>query len=187
METTILPTLITSVITVIGFIISYILIVKQKKLAVQQHKNEWQIEKLAEILEDILDMISECEILLAGSNINKKKFEERKKKIENITICYGSNNAVKIWNYYNSLIDGGRDYEIEVDNIQIIAPLVLLLMQIKYDITDIKTSPKAWYIHYASQELLKTGFYDKSMIQINTLVDILNLPIFFKIIDNSIY
>lgn len=187
MESTIISTIITFLTTIIGFIISYILIVKQKDLAVQQQKNEWQIEKLAEIAADILDMIKDYELLIAKVDIDARMLGERKKKVNDTIICYGTENVVKIWSYYNHLIYQGLDDKVGVGSVQIIAPLVLLIMQIKYDATDIKTSPKVWYVGFTSQEMLKTEFYNKSIVEINRIVDLLDLPSFFKSTDNSIY
>lgn len=152
---------------------------KTERFGCTTAKNEWQIEKLAEIAADILDMIKDYELLIAKVDIDARMLGERKKKVNDTIICYGTENVVKIWSYYNHLIYQGLDDKVGVGSVQIIAPLVLLIMQIKYDATDIKTSPKVWYVGFTSQEMLKTEFYNKSIVEINRIVDLLDLPSFF--------
>lgn len=174
-------------ITIIGFIISYMLIIKQKNLAVQQQKNEWQTEKLAGILESMLELIKDLEYIMAKEKINEKKYYKRKRKINNIIICYGTESSIRIWNYFKYKICTCRDDSLEMENAQIIAPLVLLVMQIKYDTTNIRTSPKIWYTEYTSQMMMETGFYDRSVKEINKIVDLLELPSFLKITKDNIF
>lgn len=85
------------------------------------------------------------------------------------------------------MIYTGIDDNIPVNSARYIATLVLLVMQIKYDITDIKTSPKVWYIKYTTQAMQQYHFYEQSVEEINRIVDLLGLPNFLKIIDNSVY
>lgn len=186
MDATTICDIITPVITIIGFVISYRMITKQKELAVQQQKNEWQREKLASIYEDILDMIEEIQLTVANLNIDTKKYHEREKRINNTIICYGTKNVVKIWNHYKFITYRCQDDKIELDVMQVMASLVLLVMQIKYDITDIKTPAKVLYVGFTTEKLKKTGFYSGSMEEVSKIVKLLHLPSFLKCKDKNI-
>lgn len=45
-------------------------------MAVQQQKNEWQIQKLGDILTDVLDMISDYEKMIAKIDIDEKEMKK---------------------------------------------------------------------------------------------------------------
>lgn len=186
-DQTVVCTIITSVISIVGFVISYRLIIKQKSLAVQQQQNEWQIKEIMEILDDVLNMIRDNEKMIAGIDVNEKTFRNRMRKIDHTIVCYGTDNSVKIWNYFIYMVYEGRDDNMDISVAELNAPLALLVMQIKYDITHIKTSPKTLYIEYASQKMLEYPFYDKSIEEINKVVDFLKLPDFLRINDNCAY
>ena len=90
---------------------------------------------------------------------------------------------MKILVYFQKRLYQGIDDQFSVNSVQIIAPLVLLLMQVKYDITDVKTSPKVWYVNFTSEKMLETGFYKKSVKEVNRIVDTIGLDDFLKITD----
>ena len=176
-----------SLVTIIGFFVSYKLLKKEKRLDTYIYKNKEQLKKLINLPSKILFYI-ECYMLLIGKqNIDEKKFKEAKKCIFCDVLCYGSEDAVKILVYFEKLLAEGVDDESPISSVQIIAPLVLLLVQIKYDITNIKTSPKVWYVSYTSQGMLETEFYENSVKEINRIVDIMGLSVFLKITDMGMY
>lgn len=109
---------------------------------------------------------------MAGKNIDKKRFNEAKKRIFNDILCYGSEDSVKILMYFKKLLASGIDDNRSISTVQIIAPLVLMFMQVRYDATNIKLSSKEWYVEYTSQKMLDTGFYEKSVSEINRIVDL---------------
>lgn len=187
MENSIWSIIIPSLVTIVGFIINYRLLKKEKMMDTYVHKNKEQLKKLIDVPEEILSYINSCMLLLANNKLDKKSFEEIKETIFNKVICYGSEDAVKILVYIERILYQGIDDEICVSNVQIIAPLVLLMMQIKYDITGVKTSPKVWYANFTSQKMLKTGFYEKSIEEINRIVDTMSLDNYLKITDSGMY
>lgn len=136
---------------------------------------------LLDVSQEILIYIYGYEQLMAGKNIDKKRFNEAKKRIFNDILCYGSEDSVKILMYFKKLLASGIDDNRSISTVQIIAPLVLMFMQVRYDATNIKLSPKEWYVEYTSQKMLDTGFYEKSFSEINRIVDLIDLSDFLRV------
>lgn len=136
---------------------------------------------LLDVSQEILIYINGYEQLMAGKNIDKKRFNEAKKRIFNDILCYGSEDSVKILMYFKKLLASGIDDNRSISTVQIIAPLVLMFMQVRYDATNIKLSPKEWYVEYTSQKMLDTGFYEKSFSEINRIVDLIDLSDFLRV------
>lgn len=187
MDNDVLAIIIPSFVTIVGFFINYKLLTKEKNLDVYMHKNKEQIQKLIDVPMDILFYASCLEKKVAGGDIDEKKFEEVKISVFDRVLCYGSEDAVKILSYFKYRLNLGIDDGVNLEVSQLIVPLILLLMQIKYDITNIKTSPKAWYIEYTSNKLLETNFYEDSIKEINKIVDSLQLKDFLRVSKKEIY
>lgn len=180
----ILEVAIPSIVTIIGFWINFEMIQKEKKLDAYNYKNEEQIKELINIPRKILLYIENYMLLIENESIDKKEFDKVKDSIFDTILCYGSDDAVKILVYYEKILYQGIDDGSVISSVQIIAPLVLLLMQVKYDITNIKTSPRVWYVKFSSQKMQEDGFYEKSVNEINNIVEYLKLSDFLKI-DNA--
>lgn len=187
MKDNIWSVIIPSLVTIIGFFVSYKKLKKEKMMDTYVYKNKEQLKKLINIPGEILSLINYCESLYGNEKIDNKKFKRVKEHISNNVLCYGSEDAVKIWVYFEKHIYQGIDDNVCVSTAQVIAPLVLLLMQIKYDITNVKTSPKVWYVSFSSDKMMETGFYEKSIEEINIIVDTLGLNDFLKITDIKMY
>ena len=183
MENSIWSIIIPSLVTIIGFFINYRLIKKEKLMDTYVQKNKEQLKKLIEIPKEILLYINCYMLLLENREIDKERFEKAKESILDSILCYGSEEAVKILVYFQKRLYQGIDDQFSVNSVQIIAPLVLLLMQVKYDITDVKTSPKVWYVNFTSEKMLETGFYKKSVKEVNRIVDTIGLDDLLKITD----
>lgn len=187
MKDSIWSVIIPSLVTIIGFSVNYRILKKEKMLDTYVYKNKEQLKKLINIPEEILLYINYYMLLCGNRKIDKEEFRRTKKHISNNVLCYGSEDAVKIWVYFEKHIYQGIDDNVCVSIAQVIAPLVLLLMQIKYDITNVKTSPKVWYVSFSSDKMMETGFYEKSIEEINIIVDTLGLNDFLKTTDIKMY
>lgn len=127
---TIIMGIITSIVTIIGFIINIWLTKKSIKDAIIKKKNDIVLEQLTDLPTEIFNLMNEKKV----NQVIEKKF---KLVISNI-FAYGTVNAIKIasemqYNNYN-----GRSSDI-------VCYYVLLLCQIKYDLTEIKINPIYWY------------------------------------------
>lgn len=183
MENNIWSAIIPSLVTVIGFFVNYRILKKEKMMDTYVYKNKEQLKKLISIPEELFSLINYCEALCGNEKIDNEEFERVKEHISKNVLCYGSEDAVKIWVYFEDCICRAIDDNVCISTAQVIAPLVLLLMQIKYDIINVKTSPKAWYVNFSSDKMMGMGFYEKSIEEINKIVDTLELNDFLKITD----
>ncbi len=182
-----LTIIIPSLVTILGFVISFIINKKEHLQSIQKFKLEKQISDLYGVQKDVLDYIDKLCILNTYPDTEQKEFNELQEKIDSIVIYTGSEDAVKLIAYIHSLIYTAKDDNIELPLRDLIAAYVLLAMQIKYDTTGIKTSPKAWYIgKYTTQKMLKYNFYSDSINAINDIVKKLKLKKFL-IIQEAFY
>lgn len=171
------------IVTSVGFIISIIINKQTYSQNIQKLKSEQQLTKLYGIQKDVLDYIDMFCTLVAHPDINIDGMDNLQNKIRLTVICYGSENAVRLIEYIESMIFTCKDDNIKFSKSKYIAAHILLAMQIKYDTTGIKTSPNVWYIgKYTTQRMLKDySFYNDSILTINDIVDELELANFLKI------
>lgn len=128
--------IISSVITIIGFIVTYLLTSKNLKDEIQKTKGNKAIELMQEIPYELLQFINGLGKLAANEAVNKLN------KVITTICAYGSPSAVKILEEYQKEIfnNGGKDTKI------LFAYLGLLISQIKFDITGEIMSPESWLI-----------------------------------------
>lgn len=142
-----LQIIIPSTITLVGFFVTYWL---GKKHSESTKKTEFYLKKMDEILSE-LDYITTLTLKMI---ITQSTEEERNcitklnQNVNSKVLCYGSKNALSILKEIDSWIYKKlyNTDNVEVMPEQHLAGYVLLLMQIKYDITGIKCSPHFWYI-----------------------------------------
>lgn len=187
MKDNIWSVIIPSLVTIIGFFVSCKKLKKEKMMDTYVYKNKEQLKKLINIPEEIFSLINYCEALCGNKKIDNEEFERVKEHISKNVLCYGSADTVKIWVYFKRHILQAIDDNVPISTVQVIAPLVLLLMQSKYDITNVKISPKVWYVSFSSDKMMETGFYEKSIEEINIIVDTLRLNDFLKVTDIKMY
>lgn len=113
------------------------------------------------------------------SNFNLR---ETMNEVRFLVTCFGSLNALKIMKYIDQLIYIGIDDKKEIPSAKITAAFVVLLMQIRYDITGIKSSPALWYVgEFTTKKMNKKHDYiGVSFDYINQIVLELKLPSFLK-------
>ena len=180
--TEILAIIIPSLVTILGFVVSYTINKKEHYQSIQIIKTEKQVEDLYSILRDVFKLIDMLELMIAYPQEKLKGFDELKEKINTTVICTGSNDAVKIMVHIREMSNTGIDDGIHTENACLIAGYVLLAMQIKYDVTGVESSPDSWYKgRYTTQKIRQSGFYDRSVLFINSMVDQLELKPFLRI------
>lgn len=178
-----LTIIIPSLVTLLGFIVSFRLKKREYIQNIQKYKLEKQLSDLYGIQKDVLNYVDMLCYLFAFPDKKPEGFDELQNKINTIVICAGSEDAVKLIVYIRNLIFSGKDDHIELSNRELIAAYVLLAMQIKFDTTGIKTSPNTWYIgKYTTQKMIElSDFYNESINAVNNIVEELQLSDFFKI------
>ena len=143
--------------TALGFILTMgtiigttVINIKFNKIQIQnelkKQKNDINLEKMADLpylIVELYDfMVSRKEV---NSQSNKdikgfdKKFKEKFKNVYVITLAYGSKEAIIILSEMQQLV------YTDPLNKKSIAYYPLMVMQIKYDLTNIEVSPEHWY------------------------------------------
>ena len=179
----VLSIIVPSAITIVGFVVSYIINKRNHYQSIQQIKAEKQISDLYSILNDVFKFLDILLPLYAQQEDILNNFRELKERIYTTVVSAGSKDAVNIMTYIQEMTYSGIDDGVEVPSYQVIASYVLLAMQIKYDVTGVEISPLTWYKgRFTTQKMLAvSNFYDDSIIEINNIVDQLKLNSFLRI------
>lgn len=168
-----ISTSITSIITIIGLIVTYNMNKRNYKEELKNNKTTLNIEKLQSIILDVSNLLNN------PNNINPEKYQLL---VSNI-LSYGSLDAIKILTYlqtslYN--IKNGKLETKEKNNNQTILTITaycLLITQIKYDLTGEILPPLAYAkIKLTDFRNLENEFYIKN----NEIISELHLNENFK-------
>lgn len=178
----IITVVVTGIISIIGFIVTYSSMKKSFKNELKRQRNSIMLEKMSVMPYEVLEWLDD--IMASGKveNCEKEKIVEGNfkhlKKILNIIYSYGSEQAIKIValmqkeNYI-----ANRKIEC-LDKYRMLSEYVLLATQIKYDVTEILVSPELWFqIHIVDYAENRDKFKNAN----NRLVDELNLESELKI------
>lgn len=92
-------------------------------------------------------------------------------------MSYGSVDSIKILTEIRNRVNLALSNKLDLPTSDLIALFVLLATQIKYDVTNVKTSPDLWYIarDYKSVEMNFNNFYTDSVDFINKTIGRLQL------------
>ncbi len=162
----IITAVLTSIISIIGFILTNKNMSKNLKNELKKEKTTVHIQKTSEIPYDIL-----CLMDMMVKNPSSEETLNEFKKIMNTVCAYGSKDAIKIASTMQSenyeLVEGEKK-----NTYRMLSFYSLLVTQIKYDVTNIVNSPELWF-------KLKIKDYrnsrDKMIKENNKIVDELDL------------
>lgn len=168
--------LITPAVTAFGFIINYILTKKSFERELDKKQTDMALNKLVDIPKNILDLFDKIvdnsldlqQILAEFSNITKTIF------------AYGSEDSIKILSamQQHNYTDNNRG---EGNPQRLNAYFIILVCQVKFDLTGIKVNPNYWYrlkiSDYETNLDMKRAFIEAN----NEIVRELDLDKFFKI------
>ena len=168
----IITAVLTSIISIIGFILTNKNMSKNLKNELKKEKTTVHIQKTSEMPYAIL-----CLMDMMVKNPSSEETLDEFKKIMNTVCAYGSKDAIKIASTMQS-----ENYELvereEKNTYRMLSFYSLLVTQIKYDVTNIVNSPELWF-------KLKIKDYrksrDKMIEENNKIVDELDLNEDFKI------
>ena len=168
----IITAVLTSIISIIGFILTNWNMSKNLKNELKKEKTTVHIQKMSEVPYSILCLMDKM--------IKKPSSEEildEFRKIMNTVCAYGSKDAIRIASTMQS-----ENYELaeeeQRNTYRTLSFYSLLVTQIKYDVTNIVNSPELWF-------KLKINDYknsrDKMIEENNKIIDELDLNKDFKI------
>lgn len=142
----ILSSCITALVTIIGFVVTYFLNRRNFREEVKKQKVNLNLEKMAELPFKIQALME----TILDKQKSKKADADREllasfKELMTLLFAYGSKDAIVLvtnmqeMNYSLSANPDG------VDKNELIAYYILLLCQVKYDLTEIEINPQFWY------------------------------------------
>jgi len=161
-------------VTIIGFIISYFANKRSFAEEAKKQKRDIQLEKMSELPYQILDLLDK----IRNNNPKDKFIITEYQKILTIVLAYGLNDAIRLaarLQEINSSVQNGEQLDIPKN----IICYLLLLCQIKYDLTGTKVSPECWYQTKMSAEYAQAK--EKYSKYNNEIVAELNLEKFLLI------
>ena len=168
-----ISTSITSVITIIGLIVTYKMNKRNYKEELKNNKTTLNIEKLQSIILDVSNLLNN------PNNISPEKYQLL---VSNI-LSYGSLDAIKILTYLQSSLYNNQNVKLENNEknnnqtILTITAYCLLITQIKYDLTGEILPPLAYAkIKLTDFKHLENEFYIKN----NEIISELHLNENFK-------
>lgn len=200
----IITAVVTSIISIIGFIVTNASMRKSFKNELMKHRDSVALEKMATIPYETLDFYDITVKLgrtdkemkkYVGNNltrqqiIEKKKLDEEKKQLDtqllermnylyNTIYAYGSPTAIKIVSKMQSTNYVLGENATEEEKLKILAYMILLASQVKKDVTAVVVNPKYWLQMRITDYHINHERMDKA---INQVVDELKLDKKFKI------
>lgn len=136
----ILSACITALVTIIGFIVTYFLNKRNFKEEVKKEKVNANLEKLSDIpykIQALLDTILDKK--------NDKAILNSFKELMASIFAYGSKESIALVAHMQELNYALSARPDSVDKSEVIAHYILLLCQVKYDLTGIEINPQYWY------------------------------------------
>ena len=168
-----ISTSITSIITIIGLIVTYNMNKRNYKEELKNNKTTLNIEKLQSIILDVSNLLNN------PNNISPEKYQLL---VSNI-LSYGSLDAIKILTYLQTSLYNKKNGKLETkeknnnQTILTITAYCLLITQIKYDLTGEILPPLAYAkIKLTDFKHLENEFYIKN----NEIISELHLNENFK-------
>ena len=176
----IITALVTGIISIIGFIVTYTSMKKSFKNELKRQRDNIALEKMSTMPYEVLVLMDKMiESGKVKNDVQKKKnMEQSFKHIMNTIYSYGSEEAIEIVSLMqkeNYIANGNTGC---LDEYRMISEYVLLATQIKYDVTEISVSPELWFqMRLTDYATNKERFKDAN----NRLIDELNLRTEFRI------
>ena len=138
--TVILSACITAGVTILGFVVTYFLNKRNFKEEINRQKLNINLHKTADLpyrIQELLDIALEMK--------NEKTIVAKFKELMTLVFAYGSQEAiVLIANMQELNYSLANNPDSTYEN-KVIAYYILLLCQVKYDLTGIEINPEFWY------------------------------------------
>jgi hypothetical protein len=169
----ILSACITAMVTIIGFVVTYFLNKRNFKEEINKQQVNIHLDKIAELpykIQELMDIILDKK--------NDKAILSKFKELMFSIFAYGSKDAIILvtnMQELNYILAASPD---KADKNMLIAYYILLLCQVKYDLTGIEINPEFWYRMRLTDYSKMKSSLDKSS---NEIVKRLELNSFLKI------
>lgn len=135
----VLSACITAAVTIIGFVVTYFLNKRNFKSEIDREKININLDKIADLPYKIQELMNT--ILNQGANA---KTISDFKELMSLIFAYGSKEAIMLMTNMQQLNYRIADHSADADNMELILYYILLLCQIKYNLTGIKINPEYW-------------------------------------------
>ena len=136
----VLPACITATVTIIGFVVTYFLNKRNFKSEIDREKININLDKIADLPYKIQELMN----TILNQGANTKSLSDFK-ELMSLIFAYGSKEAIIIMTNMQQLNYRLADHSSDVDKSEVISYYILLLCQIKYDLTGIKINPDFWF------------------------------------------
>lgn len=143
---TVISVTVPAIISIIGFIITYITLSRSYKHELSKQKNDIHIEKMSTIPYEVLTFLEEIFNFTSVEELERSEEVLNKfKNILNTIYAYGSADAIKLASIMQRENFKNAKNSENTNQYKIMALYTLLATQIKYDVTNIAISPDLWY------------------------------------------
>lgn len=136
----VLSACITAVVTIIGFVVTYFLNKKNFKSEINREKININLDKIADLPYKIQELMN----TMLDQGGNTKTINDFK-ELMSLIFAYGSKEAIMLITNMQQLNYRLADNNADADKAEVIPYYILLLCQIKYDLTGIKINPEYWF------------------------------------------
>lgn len=144
-----ITTLITGIISIVGFIITYASMKKSFTNELKKQRDSVALEKMATMPFDVLTLLDEiinsAKTNTNGVNCSMNTTLNQFTEIMNKIYSYGSQDAITIVATIQKENYATRENTNQFDQYRMISLFILLANQIKYDVTEIAVCPKLWF------------------------------------------
>ena len=144
-------TLITVIVTILGFIITYLMTKKNFKNEITKSKIAITADMMKDLPLELCELMDQLLALEETQTIPTNHITTILAKI----LAYGSKDAVAIAAYMQQLVYSNSDRKDQDKDWASISCYALLITQIKYDLTSEVISPDSWF------KLKTTDYYEK--------------------------
>lgn len=168
--------LITPAVTILGFIVNFKLTKQNFERELNKKQTDMSLNKLVDIPKNILDLYDK----IVNNTINQKQMLSEFSNLMTTIFAYGSEDSIKILssmqqhNYTKNNNGEGAPQKLN-------AYFIILVCQVKFDLTGIKVNPEYWYrlklSDYETNLDIKQDFIKAN----NEIVTELDLDKFLKI------
>lgn len=139
----IITAIVTSVISIIGFIVTNVSMRKNFKNELIKQRDSIALEKMATMPFEVLELMDR--MIKVKNFQNDKRELENFKKMMNEIYSYGSEKAISLVSLMQKENYAANGDATKMDKYRLMSSYVLLATQIKFDVTGVYVNPELWF------------------------------------------